>query len=751
MLKFLRKYQKWMLVIFCAGLMVAFTAQPVLELFMPNPATVKMATTFGENEITREVLAKAGDDVRMLRRLGVEPFVGITLLPNTGSDNDDGLVWLMMQHGADHNGLGASQQDSFQLVASALGAEDMDGLEEKAEELGANAAYLLNIGSQYLKAEQYRQLIAGIEYTAPDSDENATGSPGLRRIYATSEALTSINESAAQLEQIGLPLQQARNFAAQQVLGEEGLLDRISGHLRVTKDELRYTLQQENAEIDFSVVVLDTEKMLATTTVSDEDVQALFERYKAEDPGTGEPYGLGYREQPKVKLEALRIPIDQVQEKVAGDITPEDIRNFFDDYSSQLTQQDQLEEGVVAPVRLTAELRDEVREILMMQRADEMVLQLAQQARQRLNEDARGLEDEGRFKVLPEGFTPTPLVQVAAEIEQEHGIVPEVIVVDRWTSAEDIRESREFTQAWLSETPTSTVRMLNAQFGVLSPQEIRQAVLGGKAGLFTSLALELSNPAQGQFAWLSRYIQIAKPFIDPDSPDAQIGLQVGLPARVLVDQTRSTYVFRLTDAQPSRPATDLALIREQVEEDAKKVNAYEALVGIKDAKLKAAAEQSIASLMQGVDAKSTLTGVQRRSIGQPQGVQITGVTNVQPIIRQAFAAADELNLAGGFDAADEADRLFAVELAGDYKLAIVRLDTYRPMTLAAFQEAAQGGTALLDASAFSSTPDIEPALSMEALMRYTGFEWAEGFGEDNLDDEDGASDEDEAESDTDDA
>ena len=54
---------------------------------------------------------------------------------------------------------------------------------------------------------------------------------------------------------------------------------------------------------------------------------------------------------------------------------------------------------------------------------------------------ARGLPDDGIYKVLPEDFAPMPLPQLAAEIEQEHGIAAEIIQVNDFVSSEDIINS----------------------------------------------------------------------------------------------------------------------------------------------------------------------------------------------------------------------------------------------------------------------------------------------------------------------
>lgn len=728
MLKFLRKYQKWMLAVFCVALMVAFLVPQAAQQFIPNPATATMGTTFDGQEIKRDELVSVINDLSLLRRMRVEPLPFLSLIPSTGQDLDDAMQWELIQRAADYNNLQAGDAEAFELVASLLGAETQDELNEKAKELNANGPYLMKLGKQYLKAEQLRQLLLGVEYTQPEGETSMSGSPGLRRVRALNEALSSIQQAAMQFQQMGLPPQQAEQIAINSVLGSEGFLDKINGHFRVSADELRYTMQREYAEVDLTVVVLDVEGRVESTSVDDQAVEELFERYAEDAPGTGEPYGLGYRVPARVKIEALRVPIDAAREAVAQAITPEDVRKFYDENRASFMDFEDPEQ--LGSERLTPAQRDEIRLILTQVRADRKVQEIAQQVRARLNEDARGLDDQGNYKVLPEDFTPTAMLQVASEVEQEHGIALEFITVEDWVSSQDVLESAQFTQEWANELPKSSVRLPNPRAGnMLMAQDVYQSTLGGKAGLFATLVPEIND---GQRPLLfGELIGFAKPFVDEESPQASLGLQVGLPGRILRDLTRSAYVFRLTDAMPDHPAEDLAPIYQTVREDAKQVKAYESLVAESDQLLAKAAEQSIESLMKSADAKQTLTGLNRAELRQG-APPVQGLTSSTPIIQQAFAKVDDMLLAGDIAEAAESQRLFAVELAGDYKLAIVRIDSYRPLTLKDYQDLASEPNALMLASRFEPPEDIEPAMSMDALMRYTKFKWAEGFGPETL-------------------
>ena len=133
-----------------------------------------------------------------------------------------------------------------------------------------------------------------------------------------------------------------------------------------------------------------------------------------------------------MQLEALRIPIDAVRNVVAKAITAEDVRAYYNENRANfidLTPPAEGETPNTGPAKLTIELRDQIRMTLTELRANELAQKIAQEARLRLNEDARGLPDDGIYKKLPADFQPMALPVLASEIEAEHGIEPEIITI----------------------------------------------------------------------------------------------------------------------------------------------------------------------------------------------------------------------------------------------------------------------------------------------------------------------------------
>lgn len=742
MLKFLRKYQKWMLVVFCVGLMIAFLAPQAVQQFTPDPAQRPLATLYGDQELSRDELTRAATDLKNMKLLRFDPirWPGLSLLPDTGRDEDDALHWLLIQRAAEHNNLSASNSEAFNLAADILTMyrgsaakpiqkSDDVGPALKEAKLPFNDVYLYEICKQYLKAEQYRQLVGGIEYTVAPGNPTPIGSPGLQRHLKLGQAVGAIREIGQQLISLGYPPEQAEFLAVQSVLMERGMLPQIVGHQRVSTQQVRYLLQQQMTEISLSVVLIDAEDRMPAVTVSDDEVRAVFERFADEEEGKGQPYGLGYRVPDRVKLEALRIPIDQARAVVADEITPDDIVKFYNENQGSFIEFEDLPEGEsIKPAELTVGLREKIRTFLTQQRAIDKVNQVAEMARLRLKEDERGLSSDGPYKVLPDDFAPMPLVELAAEIEREHGITPEVIQINDWVSAEQINAEAEFTGRMMESLPTSTIRLPG---GTMS-RPIRETLLAGRAGLFATHVPGLLNSQAFQLKLLSNYIEDAKPFVKPDSDAALLGLQLKLPGEVLSDFTGSSYVFRLTDADPAHPATDMTPIAAQLKTDATRVKAYEQIVSEKDQMIDRAAEQSIETLMISAQDKATLD-VSRLTLARTGAPPMKGLRTTGPILEQAFGVADKILSSGGLDSALARDRLFAVELAGDYKLAIVRIDDIRPLTRSAFERTADNPSLLSAAAGVGATGQPPSPMSIESLKLATGFKWAEG--EDPADDE----------------
>jgi len=346
-LKFLRKYQKWMLVIFCAVLMAAFLIQPVVSILYPDPGKSTIATVYDGKEITLNDLRQAQADIQFLGQLG-QSTEGAnafgqalnTLIPQGEGDAERALGWLLMLHAAKHEGILVSNNESFSLLSALIGdIEDAEDLEDVALKQGTTAGNMLRVAGDYLAAEQYRQLITGIEYR---SEEGISASPGLARVQRISDPsnrtmpqigffvpFQRYQQISGELMQLTPPSfdTQSQNILDQQaqILALLSMQFDVDGAPRISAPLLVNAVQSQFARVTGQALVLDLEPYRVGQTASAERMAELFEKYKGDPAGTGEPMGFGYRIPDRAMVEAIYIPIDNVRALAATQVTEEQI------------------------------------------------------------------------------------------------------------------------------------------------------------------------------------------------------------------------------------------------------------------------------------------------------------------------------------------------------------------------------------------------------------------------------------------
>lgn len=332
MLKFLRMYQKWMLVIFSAVLMGAFLLQPVIGILYPDPGKRTVATALGGMEIKQNDINRAQTDLQNLGRLNLMQQ-GIAPLGET--EAEVALGWLLLVEAAENQGLIASQNEAFSLLASTQEDIDtVDDLDDFATEFGQPRAYLLELARQYLVAEQYRQLVTGVEYR---STEGLSASPGLARLQRMTELFNNQQQMQATIARdVALLSGQGDNPYAHlidpmigrrvQEIGVHVMNFEFGGTPRVSAPLLAYATQRQFAQTSGLAVVLDSEPLRAGISADPGRMQAIFDEFKDVRPGAGQPFGFGYRIPDRAMLEAIRIPSDQVRQLAQAEIGPEQVR-----------------------------------------------------------------------------------------------------------------------------------------------------------------------------------------------------------------------------------------------------------------------------------------------------------------------------------------------------------------------------------------------------------------------------------------
>ncbi len=793
MFKFIRRYQKWLLVVFCAVLMVAFLIQPVMEIFMPKPQNRTFATVFGGDEITQGDQQVAANTLDRLKRLG---FYGAGLFPNEENDADEALAWLLLVKAARHAGLSSSDSEAFNALAMKQSeVKDSESLETFAANMNLSTQQLLGTVREYLVAEQYRQLVLGHTFQVRDDFSELPASVGLNRVRQENASLRFIDENQQQLlfafiQQYG----RMPNEAEQRAMAERLIFSQLIGRPRISEAAIRQTLMQEQTRLSGALVVFDADD--STLPPSEDKLLELFEQYKGDFTGTSEPYGFGYRVPGRVRLESLRIPVEQLRAIAATQVTEADVRRYHDQhaalYASWTPRDEEPDEeaapeedpespdagegsespeGDAAPaddadaapadaeneaetedepqapsanerVRIDFRLRAEIRAALVMQKTQELQQEIATDLQRLFAEDTRVLEERDGFKVIPADYTPTPLAEIAQKIQEEHGVELEIIPDDgSWVSQRDFESAMGFVSAMLRTMPTRSVWFVNEGAFAISELRLSSTTLSGRMGLLSS-----GIPgAQNQAVSLGRLIAQAKELrndaeaVMPDQP--QVG--VALPGAT-IDETGSIYLSRLTAADPDHPAESLADVREEVLRDASRLAGYETLLSTADALLEQAKTDSIYNIAPAEDLQE-LEGFSRANPPRIEGVTPRGMRAFGDAV---FGLADELRQGAGIGATPSADRLILVELPRERKLLVFLLKEEVPLSQRDYRarlDPAMGDAVTniaLNRTMPAGDTSMRDALSLESLMKLTEFKWAEGYGPAA----DGASDADDSDS-----
>lgn len=395
MLKFFRKYNKWILGIGGSLLMIVFLIQPVMSMFQADPLKMTLGEIEG-GELTRGDLMNAESEVNLLRQFGL--FLDVD--PDTFSRNDDGLRWALILKDAERLGLSASSQE-VELLKLEVGQSDAD-LELMASRMNATTGYIRQALKHWLIVQQYKELMAG-----------QTHLPGKDRAALIRTALTN-PEGAGYYEAMAY------------------------GTSIMSKPLVEHFLQDQGAHVSGDAVVISAETFVdQTPPPSGQEVQDLFEQNKDALPGRGEPYGFGYRIPDRVKLEYLTIPMDEARQQVK--VSEADALAHYRKYPERFGGVAASEGQAAVEARPYNQVREDVIQDLTTQMALELVEKLAKSAYGYLYEDTRGMAKQDDYRVVEKGTRLTSLRQVAERLEAEYGLLPKVNASDGyWINAESL-------------------------------------------------------------------------------------------------------------------------------------------------------------------------------------------------------------------------------------------------------------------------------------------------------------------------
>jgi len=412
MLKFFRKYNKYILAVGGAFLMVAFLVGPTVTSLMPGPASMTVGTVDGE-DITRGDLNTASAEMNILAR--ISPI----LLQLAMSGEREPLQWALLVREARELGLDASDSE-INSVLAIFDINPDEGVNRIAREAGVPPVIVRQSLRHWLMLQHHRELAWGLGHLSLDERLNLLQQAMMAQQYGAFQFVNTL-------------------FAAS------------LGRPRISPELVNRLVYDNAAQADVSYVLVDP--LLAYDELPDaqpEQVQEMFEAHKDDLPGTSEPYGFGYRKPDRVKLEYLRVPYDQIRREVVVDEA--DALTYYEDHKQDFVEQPRDATGQTTGQGRQqdySEVRSQIVELLKDEQAERLAESMAKEALAILLDDARSVpRGNSGYRDVPEDFTPMPLRQVAEELELRHGVRPDVEQrTDGWLTAQDLEGLPGIAQA----------------------------------------------------------------------------------------------------------------------------------------------------------------------------------------------------------------------------------------------------------------------------------------------------------------
>ncbi len=673
MLKFFRKYNMFFLVGGGSLLMIAFLIGPALDVIFRPSRELEVGTVNGKS-ITNVTTSQQATHLQVIQEVNPVLIQSVAMLSRQQLPMEP-LNWVLMLEEADQLGVQAGVEDVNQLLG------------------------FLQQAGESAQTGQIPPIRTTLEYVIMQNYMNARmmgqGLPGTR----------SLKEIA-----------QRHDVNVTQILVDYIKVAKYIDIMLVQPRQTPRLLEQYAYELTGTVrieaVGLDAETLVDTVEVTQEEVRELFEKYKNNLPGTGEPYALGYKKPDAVRLEYMVLSLEQVQSAVK--IGPDEAYNYYRNHPEEFPRTsintgDESEEQANSKVEpFTDEIEKKITEQLEAEKTQQLMKDLEEFVLAELREGERILqsEDEQGYKIIPANFQPRALEDVAEEVEanSKFGFYPKVVRLDKeLIPLTELPKQEEIGQTFLSK--------------------------GNIRGPFVYYAAS----AQGLKAASRKELQ----------PLASLRLQPMVVAEPVVEALEAMYgipgdhyVFRLLETRKEQPPASLDEVREKVTEDAKRIKAYEQLVA-KEAELVKQAEgdmtglaEAYASTVLTPEAFSRFRYIPGQQQGSP-GQLAPAVIDPEIGANQAFVdkiwtkAIDLFRKHDVIVAASPEERVLAINQPSQQKVWVVRINGFTPpLKSQAQQKAMEAGNAIV---ARYSQIDLSQVFSQDELIKRTGFEWNEDY------------------------
>ncbi len=269
MLKFLRKYQKGLLVVFGVFLMVVFLAPQAIQQLGRSSMNRTVALLGDGQKVTLQQLQTAGREREAIRQ-----FLGAFLSPGEveALTGEDEVHWFLLTHAARKGGFSGEAGDGRQWML------------ELSERFAAFVETQLQQNADLDPQELLARAQADLE--------------GMRMRTAGANRIS--------LDQFDLALAKARGVG--RMIGAYITAPRLSAPVSVIE------AKEQLDEIGIDYLAIPGERGFEGE-ISEEQLIDHFQKYREVEPGEGE-YGIGYVRPQRVKLELLTFVRSEIEEAI---------------------------------------------------------------------------------------------------------------------------------------------------------------------------------------------------------------------------------------------------------------------------------------------------------------------------------------------------------------------------------------------------------------------------------------------------
>ncbi len=412
MLKFFRKYNKWILAFGASILMVAFL-MPVQSFTQGRESDYPIGRTADGRKVTFGDVRVAEQDMQIVQALSY----GILPVPvRTGTRGEaDALAWVLMLHDAEKLGLHASDQNVF-MLQNAFGIADEQQLRQEAGRLRSRPEDIQRALRHWLISQRYQELMLGLSHVP-------------------------LQEKLLQYQMVGMAMQAQRmDIGIRSAQSAQGVA-------RLSQPLIQHTVSEQRARVRIEALPLDARHYLDQIEAPGEAaMQELFDQYKSNLAGESKPYGFGYRLPDRVKIEYFVLPLERVKQQVA--VEEVDAYSYYEKNKASFVEVPEPlvgEDGqTITPEprqREYSEVRRQIIDHLRDEQAERLASDILKAATLMLNDNARQLKSTQMGYKETEGFTPMSLADVAEKLDAQFGVRPDIVREDsRWLDGEALSQ-----------------------------------------------------------------------------------------------------------------------------------------------------------------------------------------------------------------------------------------------------------------------------------------------------------------------